>query len=238
MRLRTNLLAFCAIFFFASSSFAQHSLQVDDGAGHYSTIVGSNPGATFTLPPGPGTVTLITGSGNQNFLTKWTNAGATAIGNSLLSDNGTTITVGGVLNMNSHQINNVSNPTSAQDAATKAYVDAQSSSSPTAPIATGIFAFNVLKGGYGSGIAGTGGGTIYTVAHVAGSGVYTITFPGIVCTTAPDPMIATGNNFGGVCILNVNWISLNPLIWNIHTYNTAGVHVDNDFGFTLMPGGF
>src|SRR5579872_1995888 len=50
------VLSFCT-----SNLFAQgHTLQVDDGAGHYSIIQGGNPGATFLLPPGPGTFTLLT----------------------------------------------------------------------------------------------------------------------------------------------------------------------------------
>ena len=171
MRLRTAFLTTVFLILATSYSFAQlHSVQVDDGAGHYSTITGSNPGATFILPPGPGPVTLIVGVGNQNFLTKWTNAGATAIGNSLLSDNGTTVAVSGILNMNSHQINNVTNPTSAQDAATKAYVDAAAGGSFTpaylyafqigneAVAGGGLVSFNQLDNS--SGITLTGGNTI------------------------------------------------------------------------------
>jgi hypothetical protein len=49
---------FFVLFLFTLShkSFAQHLLQVDDGLQHYSIIKGSNPGGTFTLPPGGGTL--------------------------------------------------------------------------------------------------------------------------------------------------------------------------------------
>ena len=47
--------------FATANSFAQgHTLQVDNGAGAYSTIVGGTPGATFTLPPGPAPQTILT----------------------------------------------------------------------------------------------------------------------------------------------------------------------------------
>jgi hypothetical protein len=54
MKMRILLLMVGA--FISTSLFAQgHSLQLDDGAGAYSTIVASNPGGTYTLPPGGGT---------------------------------------------------------------------------------------------------------------------------------------------------------------------------------------
>src|SRR5579862_9764835 len=50
------------ILFVFSNVFAQHSLQIDDGATppHYSIIVGPSTGGTYTLPAGGGT--LVTSS--------------------------------------------------------------------------------------------------------------------------------------------------------------------------------
>jgi len=53
-----------ALSIFCVSAFAQHSLQVDDGAGHYSIITGATSGGTvttFVLPNGGGTL-LTSGS--------------------------------------------------------------------------------------------------------------------------------------------------------------------------------
>jgi hypothetical protein len=52
-----KLLAFFFLFVFADS-FAQplHSIELDDGAGHYSVIKGSATGGTYTLPSGSGTI--------------------------------------------------------------------------------------------------------------------------------------------------------------------------------------
>ncbi len=72
-----------------------HKLQVDNG-GSVSTILGSNPGATFTLPAGPGSISLTTGTGTQNLLAKWNNAAGTSLGNSMISDDGNSIGMGGV----------------------------------------------------------------------------------------------------------------------------------------------
>jgi len=56
----SHLLTFL-ILLVAGQSFAQHTLQVDDGLGHYSILTGSNPGGTYILPPGGGTL-LTSGS--------------------------------------------------------------------------------------------------------------------------------------------------------------------------------
>src|SRR5579862_1101746 len=40
--------------FFAQNVFAQHSLQLDDGLQHFSTIVANSTGGTYLLPPGGG----------------------------------------------------------------------------------------------------------------------------------------------------------------------------------------
>jgi hypothetical protein len=43
----------------SSIAFGQHALQLDDGAGNYSTIIGSNLGGTYTLPAGGGTLIVV-----------------------------------------------------------------------------------------------------------------------------------------------------------------------------------
>lgn len=53
-----------------------------------STVVTSNSGTLESRPIGE---IAVTGTGTQNFITKWNNAGGTTIGNSLLSDDGTTL---------------------------------------------------------------------------------------------------------------------------------------------------
>lgn len=57
--LSITLFIFCVSF---SNSTAQlgHTLQVDDGAGHYSTLKGPSTGGTFFLPSGGGTLVTST----------------------------------------------------------------------------------------------------------------------------------------------------------------------------------
>lgn len=61
------LVTFCAlaVAFCASSSYSQHSLQLDSGPGiaNISIIKGSSPGGTYLLPPGGGTFLVNSGSG-------------------------------------------------------------------------------------------------------------------------------------------------------------------------------
>src|SRR5436190_18065578 len=51
---------FIAIFLIFSKSYGQlapgHGLHLDDGLGHFVTLVGSNPGATFTFPANGGEI--------------------------------------------------------------------------------------------------------------------------------------------------------------------------------------
>ena len=61
MKRITIALVTLATFFFAQHLYAQHFLQLDDGAGHYSTIQASSPGGTYTLPSIGGTL-VTTGS--------------------------------------------------------------------------------------------------------------------------------------------------------------------------------
>lgn len=61
--------------FCARAAFAQHSLQTDDGAGHYSLITGSNPGGTYTLPSGGGL--LLTSSSLTSYGWSLTGNGST-----------------------------------------------------------------------------------------------------------------------------------------------------------------
>jgi len=52
MKRNIQVLVALAFFFVFSNSFAQHNIQLDDGLGHYSIIVGSSSGGTYTLPAG------------------------------------------------------------------------------------------------------------------------------------------------------------------------------------------
>lgn len=60
----------------------QHTLQVDDGAGHYSLIKGSATGGTYTLPTGGGTIMTSTSLSFADFyaLMPADNAATVAIG--------------------------------------------------------------------------------------------------------------------------------------------------------------
>lgn len=53
------------ILFVSTNAFAQpHGLQVDDGAQHYSTIMGPNPGGAYTLPAGGGALVTSASPGS------------------------------------------------------------------------------------------------------------------------------------------------------------------------------
>ncbi len=72
MKINTLAAIFCIVFLSFSNSFAQHSLQVDDGNGNYTTILGGNPGGTITLPSGNG-VLVLSYLGNSSVA--WLNTG-------------------------------------------------------------------------------------------------------------------------------------------------------------------
>src|ERR1043165_4610470 len=55
------LFAIVTLFLVSSDTFAQHSLQLDDGQGNISTIIAPTPGGTFILPPGNGTILTYLG---------------------------------------------------------------------------------------------------------------------------------------------------------------------------------
>ena len=62
----------------------------------------TNGSSTYTLPSSSGTLALtsaiptnpVGGIGTQNYITKWNNAGGTTIGNSIIQDDGTNVSVG------------------------------------------------------------------------------------------------------------------------------------------------
>src|SRR5258708_13772150 len=51
-----NCLFLFAFLLISANAFAQHSIQLDDGIGDYSTILGSSSGGTYMLPNGRGTL--------------------------------------------------------------------------------------------------------------------------------------------------------------------------------------
>jgi hypothetical protein len=56
MQIRSLLLIVVFLTVASSSIFAQHSLQIDNGSGSYSTIFGSAPGGIYILPGGGGNI--------------------------------------------------------------------------------------------------------------------------------------------------------------------------------------
>jgi hypothetical protein len=62
----------------------------------------TNGSSTYTLPSSSGTLALtsaiptnpVGGTGTQNYITKWNNAGGTTIGNSVIYDNGSSVLIG------------------------------------------------------------------------------------------------------------------------------------------------
>src|SRR5689334_3145722 len=53
----------------SSPIFAQHNLQLDDGHGHFTTISGGDPGGSFTLPSGTGSILTNNGHSSLAWLT-------------------------------------------------------------------------------------------------------------------------------------------------------------------------
>jgi hypothetical protein len=101
-----------------------------------------NGSGTYNLPAGNPVVTATTIT--SNWANTTLNDIATALTNSLAADGQTAAT--GNLNLNTNRIINVVNPSSAQDAATKSYVDAK-----TDGTASGAFTNLTASGTFGVG---------------------------------------------------------------------------------------
>src|SRR5579883_2074197 len=76
MYMRKSFLIAALVISAACTASAQHSLQLDDGSGHYSTISASSSGGTYTLPSGGGT--LLTSASVSSVA--WTLGGNTGVG--------------------------------------------------------------------------------------------------------------------------------------------------------------
>ncbi|HET9137534.1 MAG TPA: hypothetical protein VFO76_12940, partial [Candidatus Kapabacteria bacterium] len=93
--IQKNLIAIViALFVFSGTTNAQHALQLDDGAGHLTTLLGSNPGGTFTLPSGSGVILTSSGGVSPTWLVGGNNNPASPIMGSLTNDNFSFITNG------------------------------------------------------------------------------------------------------------------------------------------------
>lgn len=138
----------------------------------------------------------------------------------------TTLSMSGAINMNSHQINSVTDPTSAQDAATKAYVDS---------VASGLAPKQACYAGSTVNIAGT------YVNGVAGVGAtFTITATGALSIDGVSPPInsriliknqSTGFQNGVYDLTVVGTTGVSPVLTRSLNYNTAA---DIDAG-DLLP---
>lgn len=110
--------------------------------------------------------------GTTNRITKFT--GPSSINDSSLSDNGSTVTASTPLDMGTHQIHNVVDPTAAQDAATQAYVLAHSGAS--AQVVTDNVAYGTTFTNYAiPGDSGTSNPITWILNPTSGSGSSVIT---------------------------------------------------------------
>ncbi len=232
----------------------------------FSDLSGSATGAQL---PNPSSSTL---GGIESFAAqsnKWINTISTSgvpsatqpattdlsdIGSFNLSTSGTG-SLGGALNMNSHKINNVTDPSSAQDAATKNYVDLAVAAldgkdacqgATTAPLAA--YTYNNGSSGVGATITLTTAAVLivggYTVAlgdrvlvknetggNAPNNGIYTVTTLGValgaqaVLTRSLD-FDQASNGINGALTFIQNGTNANQL-WYCSTFGTINFGVTN-----------
>jgi uncharacterized small protein (DUF1192 family) len=92
--IQKNLIAIAFLLLGSGVSVAQHSLQISDGGGHPTTLLGSNPGGTFTFPSGSGVVLTSSGGVSPTWLVGGNNNPASPIMGTLTNDNFSFITNG------------------------------------------------------------------------------------------------------------------------------------------------
>jgi hypothetical protein len=131
-----------------------------------------------------------------------------------------TLSVNGTVNVNGHLIQNVTNPSAAQDAATKSYVDTTAAS-----LLPGMIVCGGRVNSGGSTVSSKGPGI--TASIRTGTGQYAVDVTGLTATAI---LVCTPNTGTGCSILGQAAAGY----FTVTVYDPLGTPVDSDFSFIVF----